>query len=384
VSLLTLIRANLLRRKARTIFTFLSVLIAFVLFGYLAAIEVGFGMGVEVSGVDRLLTQHRVSLVRPLPLSYLAELERTPGVTVVSPFVWFGGVYQDKRNFFPQMATDPERLFEVYPEYLLDEERKRAWRDNRIGAVAGRKLAERFGWEVGDRIPLQGTIWRKSDGTSTWEFVLDGIYEGAEPGVDETLFFFHFDYFDESHSFGGGLVGWYVFRIDDPERAAEISRRIDERYANSSAETKTSTEKAFLQGFAKQVGDIGTILRLVLTAVFFTILLVAGNTMAQSVRERTGELAVMKTLGYSDAAILGMVLAESITLAGAGGGLGLLLSWWMIHERGDPTGFLSVFYFPARYVVAGAALVLLLGVAAGLQPALRAMRLRIVDALRRV
>jgi putative ABC transport system permease protein len=384
MNLIAIVRANLLRRKTRTIFTFLSIFIAFLLFGYLAAIEVGFGMGVEVSGADRLITQHRVSLVRPLPLAHMAKLEQVPGVTHVAPFVWFGGVYQDKRNFFAQMAVDPEKLFDVYPEYLLPDDQKRAWFANRIGAIAGRQLAERYGWKVGDRIPIQGTVWRKRDGSSTWEFVLEGIYEGARKGVDETIFFFHFDYFDESHSFGPGLVGWYVLRIDDPESAAEVCARIDDQFANSFGETKTSTETAWLRSFAKQVGDIGKIMRLVLAAVFFTILLVAGNTMAQSVRERTSELAVMKTLGFTDAAVLGMVLAESLVLAGLGGGLGLLVSWTLIHFGGDPTGFLSVFYVPAPFIAAGAALILLLGLAAGIVPALRAMRLSIVAALRRV
>jgi putative ABC transport system permease protein len=282
------------------------------------------------------------------------------------------------------MAVDHERLFEVYPEYILPEEQYRAWQDNRIGAIAGRKLVERYGWEIGDRIPLQGTVWRNKDGSRTWEFVLEGIYTGAEKGVDETIFFFRYDYFDEAHSFGPGLVGWYVITIEDPEQAARMSRAVDDTFANSFAETKTTTEKAWLQGFAKQVGDIGLIMRLVLVAVFFTILLVAGNTMAQSVRERTSELAVMKTLGYTDGAILGMVLAESLALAGFGGGLGLLVSWLMIHYGGDPTSFLAVFYFPARYIAAGVVLVVLLGIAAGILPALRARRLSIVDALRRV
>jgi putative ABC transport system permease protein len=384
MNLLSLVRANLLRRKTRTIFTFLSVLIAFVLFGYLAAIEIAFGMGVEVSGADRLITVHKVSLVQPLPLGHLNKIEQIPGVEDVAHFVWFGGVYQDKRQFFAQMVVEPERLFRVYPEYVLPEEQKRAWMANRIGAIAGRKVAERYGWKIGDRIPIQGTVWRKKDGSSTWDYVLEGIYSGAEKGVDETIFFTRFDYFDESHSFGSGMVGWYVIVVDDPVNADEIANRIDDTFSNSFAETKTSTEKAWLQGFAKQIGDIGTIMRLVLAAVFFTILLVAGNTMAQSVRERTSELAVMKTLGFSDGSILGMVMAESMALAGLGGGLGLLVSWLMIHYGGDPTGFLAVFYFPARFIAAGVGLLFLLGLSAGIVPALRAMRLRIVDALRRV
>jgi putative ABC transport system permease protein len=203
--------------------------------------------------------------------------------------------------------------------------------------------------------------------------------------VDETQFFFHYDYFDESHGFGPGIVGWYVLRIEDPEQAAAVVDEIDALFANSPYETRTTTEKAWVQAFAKQIGNIGAILRAVMTAVFFTILLVAGNTMAQSVRERTSELAVMKTLGFSGSSILGMVLAESLALAGLGGGLGLLTAWLMISYGGDPTqGFLSIFYFPPRDVALGVVFVLLLGLAAGLPPALRAMRLRIVDALRRV
>lgn len=380
---LTVVRANLLRRKTRTIFTVLSIFIAFVLFGYLAAIEIAFGMGVEVSGADRLITMHKTSLAQMIPYSYLNKIEQTPGVKSAMPFVWFGGIYQDKRQFIAQMVVDHERLFEVYPEYLLPAEQYEAWKANRIGAIAGRKIVEKYGWEIGDRIPLQGTIWRKADNTSTWEFVLEGIYSGAETGVDETIFFFRYDYFDEAHSFGPGLVGWYVVTIDDPGQAAQVSRVVDDTFANSFAETKTTTEKAWLQGFAKQVGDIGLIMRLVLIAVFFTILLVAGNTMAQSVRERTSELAVMKTLGFTDGAIRRMVLSESLVLAGFGGGLGLLVSWLMIHFGGDPTGFLAVFYFPARYVAVGGGLVLALGLAAGFLPALRAQRLSIVDALRR-
>jgi len=384
MSLLALVRTNLLRRKTRAIFTFLSIFIAFVLFGYLAAIDLAFSFGVDVTGADRLLTLDKISIARPLPFSYLARLESIPGVVDVAPATWFGGVYRNKRNFFPQMAVDPERFLRLYPEYVLPEEQKRAWFANRVGAIAGRKTAERFGWKVGDRIPIQATVWRHKDGSATWEFVLEGIYHGAHNGVDETQFLFRYDYFDETHMFGPGIVGWYVVRIDDPQNAARIAERIDETFANSSAETKTTTEKAWVQAFAKQVGDIGAILRGVMTAVFFTILLVAGNTMAQSVRERTGELAVMKTLGFSGGALLGLVLAESLALAGLAGGLGLLVSWVLIHSGGDPSGgFLAVFYFPARDVAKGAGLALLLGVAAGILPAVRALRLRIADGLRR-
>jgi putative ABC transport system permease protein len=249
--------------------------------------------------------------------------------------------------------------------------------------VVGRTIAEKFGWKVGDTIPIQATIWRRAGGESTWEFVVRGIYTGAEEGTDTTQFLFHYDYFDEARWAGKGMVGWYIIRIDDPEKAAEIAQRIDAQFANSSYESKTETEKAFVQAFAKQVGDIGTIIAAILSAVFFTILLVAGNTMMQSVRERTNELAVLKTVGYSNHLVLALVLVEALVLAGVGGGLGLGLAWLLIRQ-GDPTGgALPIFFFPPRDIVLGATIALLLGVATGILPAFQAMRLRVVEALRR-
>jgi putative ABC transport system permease protein len=381
---LPLVLRSLLRKKTRTIFTVLSILVAFLLFGYLGAIRQAFEGGVELTGADRLLTLHRVSLIQLLPVSYGSRIEPLPGVREVTHSTWFGGTYQDPKNFFPQMVVEPEGLLDLYPEYRLPEEQKRAWLADRIGAVAGRQIATKYGWKIGDRIPIQATIWRKKDGSSDWEFDLVGIYDGAEKGTDTTQFFFRYDYFDETRLFEKGMVGWFVVRIAEPERAAEVAQRIDDTFANSPYETKTSTEKAFAQAFANQVGNIGAILRSVLLAVFFTILLVAGNTMAQSVRERTSELAVLKTLGFSDGKVLGLVMAESLLLSAIGGLPGLALAWALI-ERGDPTGgALPIFFLPARYLVYGVALVAALGIATGVPPAFVALRLRIVEALRRV
>jgi putative ABC transport system permease protein len=381
---LPLVWKNLLRKKTRTIFTVLSILVAFVLFGFLSAIKLGFSLGVDVTGADRLVTMHKVSLIQLLPESYQSRIAELPGVVDAAHATWFGGYYQDPRHFFAQTAVEPERFLRIYPEYVLPEEQKQRWFERRMGAIAGRKLAERYGWKVGDRIPIQSSIWAKADGGHTWEFTLEGIYEGARKGVDETQLFFQYDYFDEARAFGKGMVGWYMMRIDDPENAAAIAERIDREFANSRYETRTATEKAFVQAFAKQIGDIGTILGAVLTAVFFTILLVAGNTMAQAVRERTAELAVLKALGFSDLGVIGLVLAESLLLAGLGGGLGLGLGWLWI-QSGDPTGgFLAVFYFPVEDLLLGVALAALLGLAAGVIPALRARRLNIVEALRSV
>jgi putative ABC transport system permease protein len=381
-----LVWSNLRRRKARSVFTLLSILVAFVLFAYLAAVKVAFRAGVDVAGADRLLTTHKTSLIQPLPMAYQEQIARVPGVVTVTHSSWFGGIYQNPNTGFQgvfQSPVEPEAYLAMYPEFLVQEDQKQAWIEDREGVLVGRKSADRFGWKIGDRVPVQGTIWRKKDGSRTWEFNVRGIYDGAEKGTDTTQFLFHYAYFDEARQFGQGIVGWYVLRISDPALTAEISAAIDEVFANSPNETKTVTEKALAQGFADQIGNVGAIIQWILAAVFFTLLLVAGNTTAQSVRERTNELAVLKTLGFSDSRVLALVLAESSFLALLGGGLGLALGAAAI-AAGDPSGgFLPVFYFPLRDLVTGVATVLLLGFVTGILPALQARRLRIVEALRR-
>lgn len=377
---------NLKRRKVRTLFTLLSILIAFVLFSYLAAVKVAFRAGVDVAGADRLFTTQKTAIILPLPKKYQEQIAQVPGVKAVTHMSWFGGIYQNPNKGFQgvfQAPVDPEDYLAMYPEILLAPEQKAAWLADRQGVVIGKTTAARFGWKIGDRIPVQGTIYRKKDGSSLWEFNVVGIYDGRDKGTDTTQFLFRYDYFDEARQFGKGIVGWYVVRIDDPKQAAAIGKKIDGLFANSANETKTVTEKALAQSFADQIGDVGTIITWVLGAVFFTMLLVAGNTMAQSVRERTNELGVLKSLGFSHQAVLGLVLAESCLLAILGGGLGLLLGS-LATGAGDPTGgFLPIFYFPTRDLVLGILFVLLLGLVAGALPAVAAMRLKIVDALRR-
>lgn len=380
---LPLVWKNLFRRKVRTLFTVLSIVVAFVLFAYLAAIRVAFGSGVEVAGADRMLVIHKVSLVQPLPESYLGRIASIDGVEDVSHMSWFGGVYQDPRNFFAQFAVDPESYLRLYPEVVLSDAEREAWLRNRTGAIVGRTTADRFGWEVGDRIPLQGTIFRTRSGP-TWEFTIDGIYEAGVEGYDTSTFLFHHEYMMEANDLGQRFIGQFVIRVDDPARSADVAAAIDARFANSPAETRTSTEQAFLQGFADQIGNIGAIVTAVLGAVFFTILLITANTMAQSIRERTGELGVLKTLGFTDRGVLGLVLAESLAIAAAGGAAGLGLGYLLI-DLGDPTGgFLPAFVVPRGDLAAGGVLAVLLGLAAGALPAVQATRLRIVDALRKV
>ncbi|ODS52158.1 MAG: hypothetical protein ABS36_18605 [Acidobacteria bacterium SCN 69-37] len=379
---LPLVWKNLWRRKIRTVFTLACVFIAFLLFGMLMTIRAAFSFGVELAGIDRLIIIHKVSLIQPLPASYLERLRGVDGVRAVTHNSWFGGIYQDPSNFFGQIALEPEVYFDMYPELRLPPEQMAAWLADRQGAVVGRALANRFGWKVGDRIPLQATIWMPKAGGTTWEFNLVGIYDG-DPGVDTTNFFFRYDYLDENRQQGQGLVGWYVVKIDDPSRSVEMAQRFDDMFANSSAETKTTTEKGFVDGFAKQIGDIGTMMIAILSAVLFTMLLVAANTMAQAVRERTSELAVMKTLGFSNAIIVATVLGESLFIALMGGAAGLGLAWLFV-QQGDPTnGLLPAFLLPSRDVATGVAMMIGLGLLAGLLPAVQAMRLRITDALRR-
>lgn len=381
---LTLILSNLKRKKLRTTLTALSILVAFVLFGFLAAVRVAFNQGVDVAGVDRLVVRHKVSIIQFLPESYGPRMEQIEGVDLAVHATWFGGIYQKPSNFFAQMPVDPEPFLEMFPEFILEPEERAAWLATRTGAIAGRVTADRFGWKVGDRIPIQATIWSKKDGTRAWEFDLVGIYEGAEKGTDTSQFFFRQDYFEEARAWGDGNVGWYYVRVEDPEQAAQVAQAIDTEFANSPAETKAEPEGAFVQGFANQVGNIARILTAILVAVFFTILLIAGNTMAQTVRERINELAVLKAVGFTDRGVLGLVLGESCLLAGIGGLLGLGVAWLLITVKGDPTGgAFPVFYFPISDLVIGVVLVLLVGLAAGLLPSIQARRLQIADALRR-
>ncbi|HXD16527.1 MAG TPA: FtsX-like permease family protein [Vicinamibacterales bacterium] len=378
---LPLVWRNLLRRKVRTIFTLASVFIAFVLYSFLMVVQNAFSMGVEVAGVDRLVLMHKVSLIQLLPISYAQKIQSTEGVTHVGYSTWFGGTYQDKANQFAVMAIDADYL-QLYPEMRVPDDQMKAWRADRQGAIVGKATAEKYGWKIGDKIPVQATIWIPKQG-NTWFFNVDAIYD-ADKGVDTSSFFFHYEYLDENRRGAYGMVGWYVLRIDDPSHAADVASRLDAQFANSSAETKTSTEKAFLQGFVNQVGNIKAIIVSILAAVLFTLfLLVLANTMAQSVRERTSELAVLKTLGFSNGLVLGLVLAESMFLALLGGGLGLAITYFAVEGGSFNNAFLPVFIMRSRDIVIGIVLCCALGIVAGALPATTAMRLRITDALRR-
>jgi putative ABC transport system permease protein len=376
---LPLMIANLFRKKIRTALTIGSFAVALFLFGLLVIVRGAFSQGVDVAGTDRLVVINKVSMIQPLPLSYRDRLLRMSGIKQVTYDNWFGGVYQDEKNFFPQFAVDVEHQRAMYPEFKVPEEQWQSFAGDREGAIAGQSLADRFGWKVGDRIPIKGTIY-----TGPWEFNLRGIYQGTRPQDDTTQFWFHWDFLEERRAFGKGDVGWYVIRVTDPDLSAQVAKTIDTEFANSPFETKTDTEKAFAASFVKQMGNIEFLILTVGGVVFFTLLLVTGNTMAIAVRERVGELAVLKALGFSNQFVLLLVMMESLAIALIGGGLGLLLAK-LFSLHGDPThGILPYFYLPLWAITSGVGVALLVGVAAGILPAVSAMRLRVVDAIRRV
>lgn len=383
---LPLIWRNLARRKIRTIFTLLSVFVAFVLFGILMAIRVAFSGTITISGAERLVMIDKISLINPIPLSYQQRIQSVEGVKDITHANWFGGIYQEPKNFFANMAVDPESWLRIYPEVAMPEEQQKAWLGDRTGAVVGVDTAKRFGWKIGDRVPLQGVIYQHPEG-SPWEFTIRGMYQSPEKGFDNSQFFFHYNYMNETlrdQAYGHDQVGWYVIKVGDPSQSEALAQKLDAMFANSPSETKTSTEKAFVAGFAKQIGDIGQIMIWIASAVLFTILLVSANTMAQAIRERTNELGVLKTLGFSDGRILALVLAESCLVALLGGVVGLGLAWVAISYAGDPThGMIPPLYLAKGDLALGFAIVVTLGVATGLVPALQASRLKIVDALRR-
>ena len=377
---LPLLLANLTRKKIRTTLTIGSFFVALTLFALLAALRAGFNQGIDVAGADRLVVLGRTGLIQPLPMPYYPRLQRIPGVKDATHATWFGGIYQEPSNFFPQFAVDPDSWVAMYPEYIVDPAQWHAFKEDRQGVMIGRKLAERFGWKIGDRIPLKAPGYF---GGNHWEFNVRGIYVGSRRQDDETQFWMQRQYlYENGPDYWKGVVGWYVVRVADPNAAPAVMKAIDAEFANSTSETRTQTESAFAAGFAKQMGNIEFLIRIIGLIVFFTLLVVTGNTMAISVRERTSELGVLKAIGYSDLFVLGLVLAESLLIAMVGGGLGLVAGHFITGT--DITKGLILLYLPVSAIVAGVAAAFATGLLSGLLPALSAMRLTVVNALRRV
>jgi putative ABC transport system permease protein len=374
--------ANLFRKKTRTVLTILSVIMAFLLFGLLQSLNSIFNAGADFVGATRLMTQARVSFTQALPLSMVPKLESVPGVARVAYSQWFGGVWQENTQVFT-FAVDPERYHDVYPEWVMPEEQWKAFEHTRTAMVAGKQLADKYGWKVGQKVPLSSNIYPQKGGSKSWAFDLVGIYDGKDDNWKKqtNAVFINHDYFDEANLFGKGRTNFYILKLTAGADAAQVSRTVDAMFENSPDETKTQTEKDFNLSFVKQIGDIGLIVRWILFAVFFTLLLVVGNTMAQSVRERVPELAVLKTLGFTDGSVLGFVLAEAVALCLVGGIVGLSLATVLGAMVEQATG--GQFRLNVNGVIwaIGIGAIVVMSLAVGLLPALRARSLKIVDAL---
>ena len=377
---LPLLLANLRRKKVRTVLTVGSFVVALFLFGLLGAVRAGFRQGIDIAGADRLIVIGRTGVIQPLPLPYMERIRRLPGVKDVVHSTWFGGVYQDPKNFFSQFVVEPEAWRGMYPEFQVPDDQWRDFVADRQGIVVGAKLAQRFGWKIGDHVPLKAPGYL---GGGSWDFNLRAIYRGTRPQDDEgQLWLQHKYFYERAPSYWQGIVGWYIVRVEDPGTALAVARAIDLEFANSASETRTQTESAFAAAFMKQMGNIEFLIMAIGSVVFFTLLLVTGNTMAIAVRERTNELAVLKAVGYSDGFVLGLVLAESMLIAVVGGAVGLWFARGMASQ--DITGGILPMYLSGATLAAGVAVALGTGLLAGLLPAVSAMRLSVVDALRRV
>jgi len=357
--------ANLFRRKARTILTLLSVTCAFVLFGLLQAVNVLLRADVSFVGATRLITQARVSMAQPLPMRLLPQIQAVSGVQAATQLLWFGGVVGENTTI-AAFAIDPDGLRRVSPQWVMPGEQWHAFASTRASMIAGRLLAEQQGWKIGSK---------------NWAFDLVGIFDGRDAAAQKQTLrvYLNHAYVDEANQFGHGNAGFFVLRLTDPDQAQSVAQTVDKMFENSPDETRTQTEQDFILGFVKQIGDIGMIVRWILFAVFFTLLLVVGNTMAQAVRERIPELAILKTLGFSNESVLGFVLAEALILCAFGGVIGLALATLGGFVVESATNVpLAVDY---RVWGAGIAAIIALSLAVGLLPALRARRLSIVDAL---
>ena len=380
---LKLIFKNALRHKLRTFLTILGMAIAVMAFGVLRTVVDMYYEGLEATAANRLITRQSVSFIFPLPLAYREQIAKIPGVETVSYANWFGGVYKDKNNFFARMGVDPETILEVYPEYLLGAKEYQTFKQERNSCIIGSELAKQYGFKIGDIIPLDGDIY-----PGKWEFVVRGIYKPRDKSTDATQMFFHWSAIDERMKMDmpgrAGNVGWYIIKIKDPAQAASISEQVDAPFKNSSNSTKTETERAFTQGFISGFSSLLNAMNAVSYIIIGIIMLVLGNTMIMSARERTREYAVLKTLGFSGGHLFGLIFGESLFISALGAGLGIMLTYPIVAtiEAVVPKGFFPYFFItPSTLVIAGSA-ALVIGMAASIFPIQRALRTRIVDGLR--
>ena len=380
-----IILAALNRKRWRTGLTISSLVIAFLLFGLLRSVAVVFTEDIELSGDDRLVVASKYSIIDSMPISYLQRIKSIENVDIVAHQDWFGGTYIDRANFFPKWPVPPKDFLDIYQEFNISSEQKEAFIATKTGMIAGKKLAERFNWKIGDRIPVIGDIYFMSNGSNLWEFDLVGIFTDIDNPGNEEQVFMNYQYFDEAReSYTKGTVGNFIVKLDSKDAGPRVAQEIDAMFANSMDETKTYTEKAYQQMFASQIGDIGLIMNSILAAVFFTILLVTGNTMSQSIRERTSELAVFKTIGFSDMTMLILVLIESMVLCLIGAILGLGITALLMPGLSELISVsLGEISLDPSVIISGIGIAIITAFISGFPPALGAMRLKVVDALRK-
>lgn len=375
---------NALRHRLRTALTALGIFVAILAFGLLSTVIEAWFSGVNTASSSRLITRSSVSLVFPLPSTYREKLRRVEGVTGVAGVNWFGGVYQETKNFFPQFAVDPEPYFALYPEYLIPEAEFKEFLRDRKGAIVGRKLAHTYGWKVGDVVPLKGMIY-----PGNWEFVVRAIYEGRDSKVDTSQFFFHWDYLNERVKTlmprRANYYGLYVLGIADPDRVAETARIIDSQFRNSLAETLTETERAFQLSFVSMVETLVVAIRVVSYLVIFIIMAVMANTMAMSARERLSEYATLKALGFKPFSVGGLIVGESMAIALIGGALGVLATFPVAELFRRLVGSLfPVFEVSQETVLLQFVCAAVVGLVAAVIPSIRAAHVQIAAGLRAV
>ncbi|MBN7820303.1 ABC transporter permease [Bowmanella yangjiangensis] len=381
---LYLVYKNLTRKKLRLFLTSFAIFIAFLIFGAVTALQGALNSGVEMSADNRLVVFNKINFTQSLPYAYVNKVSGIEGVNQVTFANWFGGYYQEPANQVVTMAVDPDSYFEVYSELVVAPEQKANWLQNQAGVMVGERLAKVNNWQIGDRIPVSSNIFSNKNGGQTWDLVVEGIFTASDPQVDTGYMVFHYKYFMETQSWGGDYVGWIVLTTDDPALNEQVANAIDESFANSQAETDTSTEKAFNKAFIEQIGNIGLIIFGVVFMAFFTILVLVGNTMVLAIRERTGEIAVLKTLGFSSPRIFRMILTESCLLAFIGGLLGLGAAYLVVGALSQMMArFLPNLVLGPDIVLQALGYMLLLGLITGIAPAYQALRLNIITAFAR-
>lgn len=384
MTFLQLIRKNLFRKKLRTILTVFAIFMAFAIYGVLATFQNALNSGADTASADRLIVTNKINFTLPMPIAYASRVATVPGVKLVAHANWFGGYYQEPKNFLVALAIDPQSYLDLYPEYVLSSAQRAAFLGDRGSIIVGEALAKQFKWKIGDRIPIKSNIFRKVDNSDTWDFTVAGIMTPGAAGIDVNFVAFHYEYFKQTRSFGGDTIGWLILRTQSPKENERIGRTIDAMFANSPFETETKTEQAFNKAFTEQLGDLGFIITSIVGAAFATILLIVGNTMMLTVRERTSEIAVLKTIGFTAQRIFRLVIGESMLLAVIGGLMGLGVAYAMTLALANVfAGRIGVMAFSPGTALTGVILIVALGFLTGLLPALRAMRLDVVTALGR-